>query len=133
MVPGAPAAELSGYSILLVPAVAERLHVHGLDVHELANPEGAAFAAVAGMLDAAERRARVRANVLVDKAHAGLELLGGDAAAAVEVGGENARAQAELAGVGDADGVGLVFGGDDRRDRTEHFLIMRGLARADVG
>src|SRR3954453_22568632 len=108
-------------------AGADRLDVHGLDVDELANAEDAAFAAVARMLDSAEGRARVGTDVLVDEAHAGFELLGRDAPAAVEVRCEHARAEPELAGVGDADRVRFVVGGDDRRDGAEHFLVMGGL------
>ena len=53
--------------------------------------------------------------------------------AAIEVAGQHARAEAELAVVGDADGVGLVLGRDDRGDRAEHLLVVRRLPGADVG
>ena len=62
-----------------------------------------------------------------------LAVVAGDAAASVEVAGEHAGAEPELAGVGDADRVGLIFRGDDRRDRAEHLLVVRGLAGGDVG
>src|SRR6185295_9417029 len=47
--------------------------------------------------------------------------------------GQDARAEPEPAGVGDADGVGFILGGDDRRDRPEHFLVVRRLAGEYVG
>ena len=47
-------------------------------------PLGAALAAEAGLLDAAERRARVGDHALVEADHAGLELLD-DAERAVDV------------------------------------------------
>src|SRR4051794_21337524 len=71
-------------------AVAQRLPVHRLDIDDLADPEEAALAAVARMLAPAERRPRVRADILVDEAHPRLELPRGDAPPAVEVGGEDA-------------------------------------------
>src|SRR3954447_11905747 len=113
--------------------MAERLHVHALDVDELADPVSRTLAAVARMLDPAEWHSRIRPHVLVDEAHAGFELFGGDAPAAVDIAGEDSRAEPELAGVGDPDGVALVIRGDDRSDRSEHFLVVRRLARMDVG
>ena len=110
----------------------ERLHVDRLDVDELADAVGRAFAAVARMFDTAEGRSGVGTDVLVDEAHAGVELLRGDPAAAVEVGGEHARAEAELAGVGNPDRVGFVLGGDDRGDGSEYFLVMRRLSGSHV-
>ena len=62
-----------------------RLHMHGLDVDELADPVARAFAAIARMLDAAEWRARVGTDILVDEAEAGFELLRGDSSTAVQV------------------------------------------------
>src|SRR3954453_16492657 len=84
------------------------------------------------MLDPAERSPRVGPDVLVDEAHARLEFLGRDAPAAIEVAGEDARSETELAVVGDSDRVRFVLSGDDRCDRTEHFLVMRGLPGTDV-
>ena len=75
------------------PAVTHRLDMHRLDVDELADAESRAFAAVARMLDPAERQARVGADIVVDEADAGLELLGGDPSAAVQVGGQDPRAR----------------------------------------
>src|SRR4051794_39449423 len=102
----------------------ERADVYALDVGELTDPERRAFAAIARMLDPAERHARVGADVFVDEAQARVELLGGDPTAAVDVAGEHPRAEAEFAGIRDPDGVGFVLGGDDRGDRPEHFLVM---------
>src|SRR3954471_24819126 len=66
------------------------LDQHGLDVDELADAEVGALAAVAGVLDAAERHARIGAHVVVDKAHAGIERIGRDPLAACEVAREHA-------------------------------------------
>src|SRR5947209_19738982 len=90
-------------------AAAERLNVHRLDIGELADAVGGAFAPVSRMLDAAEWRARVGAHILVDEARPGFELLRGDAPAAVEIRRQHTRTKAELARVGDADCVLLVF------------------------
>jgi prolyl 4-hydroxylase len=68
-----------------VPALAKRLHVHRLDVDELTDAEGGAFATVARVLDAAERRSRIGTDVLVDEAQAGFELLRSDPPATVEI------------------------------------------------
>src|SRR5258708_7914625 len=111
----------------------KRLDVHRLNVGELANPERRAFAAVAGVLDPAERRARVGADILVDEARPGLELLRGDSPAAREITGKDPRTEPELALIGDPDRVRFVIGGDDRGHRPEHFLIVRRLAGQHVG
>src|SRR5215213_8069922 len=47
--------------------MASGLDQHGLDVDELADAEVGALAAVAGVLDAAERHARVGAHIVVDE------------------------------------------------------------------
>src|SRR6185312_14656107 len=107
--------------------------MHRLDIDELADSKGRAFAAIARTLDSAERRPRVRPDVLVDEAQAGFELLGRDSPSALEIRCQDARAEAELARVGDPDRVGLIGGGDDRGDRPEQFFVMRRLARQYIG
>src|SRR5262249_21151136 len=104
-----------------------------LDVGELADSELRTFAPVTRVFDTAERHARVGTDVLVDEAEPRLELVGSDSPAAIEVAGEHARTEAELAGVGNANGIALVLGRDERRDRTEPLFIVRGLARQQVG
>src|SRR5688572_9694919 len=52
------------------------LDQNGLDVHEFADAEIGALAAVARMLDATKRHARVGAHVVVDEAHAGVQFVG---------------------------------------------------------
>src|SRR5262249_43654920 len=70
-------------------------HVDRLHVHELADSEARQLAAVAGLLDAAERQARVGAHEGVHEARAGLELVARDALAAGAVAGEDRGAQPE--------------------------------------
>jgi hypothetical protein len=107
--------------------------VNALDVGELADSEGRTFAAVAGVLHAAERHAWIGADVLVDEAQPGLELLRRDTPPALEVGGDDSGAEAVFAVVGDSDGVGFVGGGDDRSDRAEDLFVVRWLAASDIG
>src|SRR3954447_24885782 len=116
--PGRAAAAASSFDCV-ARAMLERTDMHALDVGEFADAIGRAFATVTRMLDPAERHARVRADVFVDEAQARLELGRGDAPAAIDIAGQNPRSQAELAGVGDANGVGFIVRGDDRGDRTE--------------
>ena len=79
------------------------LHVDGLDVHELADPEPGELAPVARLPDPAEGEPRVRLHERVHEAGAGRELVAGDALAAGEVAREDGRPQAERAVVGDPD------------------------------
>src|SRR4051812_38598468 len=60
-----------------------------LDVDEFVDAEVRALAAVTRLLDAAEGHARVGADVGVDEAHPGLELLGRNPLAAREVIGDH--------------------------------------------
>src|SRR5271166_3448998 len=71
-------------------------------VDELADPELAAFAAVAGLLHPAERHARVRRHTGVHKAHAGLDFPRRDALAARRIARQHARAKTEARRVGNA-------------------------------
>src|SRR5258706_12960820 len=66
---------------------------YALDVGEFADAEGPGFAPEARMLDPAERYAGIGADILVDEAHARFQLLGGDAAAAVEGGCHDPRGE----------------------------------------
>src|SRR6185369_14531391 len=99
-------------------------HAHGLDVDELAQADGAQLPAVAGVLDAAERVARVRRDLCVDEDHPGLELAG-EARGLVAVAGPDAGPEAEPAVVGDPDRVGGVGRSDEGRDRAEQLLVVR--------
>lgn len=81
-----------------------------------------AFAADAGGLHAPEGGTQVADVVGVDPHHAGLDGVG-DAVAALEIRGPDVGGQAELGGVGEFDGLGLVVEGGDGDDRAEDLLL----------
>src|SRR6185437_2988233 len=108
------------------------LDVHRLDVDELADSEGRAFAPVAGLLHPTEGRPRVGADIVVDEAHPRFELLRRDPAATFHVAGEDAGPEAEFAVVGNPNRVAFVLRRDDGGDGTEHFLVMRGLPGPNI-
>ncbi len=91
-----------------------------------------AFAAQAGLLDAAERCRRVGNQAFVDAHHAGFQRFGHAPHAvdvlAVEIGGQTERRV-----VGDADAFLLVLEADHRRQRAEGFLVAELHVRRSVG
>src|SRR5438105_7611549 len=91
----------------------------------------APFAAVAGLLVAAERRSAVIRHALqVDVA--GAELAG-DLAGAVDAAGRDVAGKTVRRVVGDLDGVGFVLGADDGQHRSEDFLLRDRHVVGDVG
>ena len=123
----------SDYSVRRGGGPAERLHLHRLDVDELADAEAGAFAAVARVLDPAEGLRGSERTLSLTKLMPASSSSAAMRSPRARSRGQHARAEAELAGVGDADRLGLVGRLDDRRDRTEHLLVVRGLAGPHVG
>src|SRR5207248_3716479 len=91
-------------------------------VDELADAVLRELAAVARLLDAAERQPRIRLHQAVDEHGARLDL-GRQALGPRVVPGPERRAQAELRVVGQAYRVRLVLGADHRGHRPERFLV----------
>src|SRR3954447_24362598 len=92
-----------------------------LRLEVLLQPLGPALAAVAGLLDAAERRPGVGDHALVEADHAGVELLD-HAERAVDVLRVDVGDEAVLGVVGDGDRLVLVGEAADRCDRSEDLL-----------
>src|SRR5271156_6784458 len=85
---------------------------HRLGVHELADADCSQLAAVAGLLHAPERNARVGGDHLIDKNHSRLEFVD-EALAFFVVVGPGAGAQTETNIICDADGFILIFRAKD--------------------
>src|SRR5689334_22667545 len=91
----------------------------------------APFAAVAGLLVAAERRGAVVGHALqVDVAGANLA---GDVASALDRPSRDVTGKTIRRVVGDLDGVGLVLGADDGQHRSKNFLLRDRHVVGDVG
>src|SRR5919106_6248467 len=86
-----------------------------LVLQELVDADASAFAAQAGLLDAAEGRGGVGDQSGVEADHAAFEAFG-DAQGAVEVLGEQVGGQAEFGVVGGGDGLVFVVEGEDGGD-----------------
>src|SRR5206468_8466265 len=113
---------------LVIVAPFGPLHVDGLDVHELADAESAALAAITGILHAAEWGTRIGADILIHEAHPRFEFVRRDAATPLYIRREHAGSEAELAIVRNANCVCFIVGRDNRRNRPEDLLVMRRLA-----
>src|ERR1700687_1710475 len=83
-------------------------HVYRFRVDEFLDSIAAQLPSIAGLLDAAERQARIGCEQAVYESRAGLEFAG-DPLAALHVFSEHGGAEAEDRVVRDADGVGLVL------------------------
>src|SRR6266404_2223304 len=94
-----------------------------LDVGELLDSVRRQLAPVARLLDPAERKARVRGDHAVDEHQARLDALG-HLAAALDVGGPDARAETEVGIVGHAERFLLVADADHGRNRAESLLVI---------
>mmetsp|Transcript_3591 Transcript_3591/g.6901 ORF Transcript_3591/g.6901 Transcript_3591/m.6901 type:complete len:538 (+) Transcript_3591:632-2245(+) len=97
---------------------------HRLDVHELLDAVVRALTAEPALLDAPERQPRVRFHEVVDKRQPGVQLLRRDAAALLDVAGEDGRAQAEAAVVRHEHGLRLVLDLDDGGNGAEDLLLV---------
>ncbi len=84
-------------------------------------PDRAALAAETGLLDAAERRRRVRHDALIEPDHAGFHGLR-DPQGAAQIIGENVRDEPEFGVVGRRDRVGLRLERCQRSHRAEDLL-----------
>ena len=112
------------------PGPSPSRHVHRLHVHELPDAEARQLAAVARLLDPAERQARVGAHEGVHEAGAGLELVRAMRSPRATSRGEDGGAEAEDRVVGEPHRVPLVPGRDDRGHRPEQLLVEGRHARA---
>lgn len=92
----------------------------------------AEFATVAAVFYAAEGKARVGADEVVNGDVAGFELRG-EALRADPAAGEDGSAQAVARAVGDANGVGFVMCNHDRGDGAEELFVVSRHAGRDVG
>ena len=100
-------------------------------VDELLDAHVAEFAAVAGVLDAAERQFGVGPVDVVDEHHAGVDPAR-HALAARDILGEDRAAQAEVGIVGQRDGRVLVLDPEEHGDRAEELVAEGGVVRLDV-
>src|SRR5699024_5450619 len=100
-------------------------HADILGFGEKAQRLRTAFAAMTGMLHAAERRAQVAQHPAVDPDDAEIQPRG-DAVRARGIGGPERGGQAVVGGVGDGHGVVLVIEGNQRHHGAEDFLAVGG-------
>ena len=101
-------------------------------VDEFVGTPAAELAARAGTLDAAEGQLGAVGADDVHVHHASLDGVG-DAGGLLRVGGEQVRAKAERRVVGHVDCFGLTADLVDHGDGAEQFLVVRGVAAANVG
>ncbi|MCY1408111.1 hypothetical protein D9M71_234280 [compost metagenome] len=85
----------------------------------------ALLAAIAALLEATTRRLHEAATVLVDHDAPRIQA-GGHAVHASDIAAPDTGAEAELAIVGDAQGIGFVLEGDDAKDGAEDFFPGQG-------
>src|SRR3954467_13073843 len=90
----------------------------GFHVHEFAEPPWPELASIPGMLDAAEREARVGRDHPVDEHRAGFEIPD-EAIGLRAIPSPGRRREAERRVVRDANGVIEITGAKHRRHRTE--------------
>src|SRR5690606_24641071 len=100
-------------------------HDDALHVDELTDADTAELAAVARALDAAERQSRIRRDHSVDEHEARLELID-EATLLVTVPCPRGAAEPEHRVVRDTDRIVAVACAEERRDRTEQFVPVRG-------
>src|SRR6202165_3046999 len=103
-----------------------------LDVDEFLDPVVRQLAPVAGPLDPAERQAGIRRDHAVDEDEAGFDPLR-HRLGATDIPGPDVGAQPEVGVVRDAKGILRVLDADDRGDRAERLLVVRGHARPNGG
>ena len=90
------------------------------------------FPAVTGILDAAERHARLSDGKGVDVDHPGIEIFGSHLDRAFDILAEDAAAKAVAAVIRDAHGILIILGLDDRGDGAENLVVISGLSGGDV-
>src|SRR5262249_20230933 len=103
-------------------------HVDSLHVHELLDSVARELAAEAGLADAADGQGRVGSDERVDEAGACVEAFARDALAAIEIAGEDGRAQSVRRSVRERDRFLFVARADDRGDGAEGLFVERGHA-----
>src|SRR5229473_4696928 len=101
-------------------------------VHELLNAEIGKLLAISGTLDAAEWKIRGAHRWIIDKDHAGFDTAG-NLLAVLNIGGIDRATQPKGRIVCNSDGLVLIFGGKEERDRTKEFLPVGRIVGSDVG
>ena len=84
------------------------LNKHAIDINELINAEIGALPPVTRLLHSAKRHPRVGADVCIDEAQTGFELVSCNSFAALKIPGDDPRAEAEPRLIGDADRAGFI-------------------------
>ena len=100
-------------------------------VDEFLNAHVAEFAAVAGILDPAERQLCIRPGDVVDEHHAGLDAAR-NALAARLVLGEDGAAQSEVGVVGESDRLVFILNAEEEGYGAEKLFPECGVVRLDV-
>src|SRR5262245_62743519 len=95
---------------------------HALDVEMVVKTLDAAFAANAGIINAAPGRGRVKAMVIVDPDDAGLDA-SCKAMGAADVAGADCSRQPKRRVVGQPQRIGLVLERGDRGEGAEYFFL----------